>query len=187
MNDRNNLTNQYRKALEEIARTAGETDDKRNYSAAGHLAAVGIARDALSDLSPEPTYKRGTLGTAHAYDADGNEVPVPEGMAAAISKDIAGSMREPEAPLQTRTMSQYKLDAPYTGELEALLREVLEADDKNVDTATTLPDGLTDRIRAVVNRPVAQDPRNASLTVQEVEQGYSWPSNPPPNRPAEPV
>lgn len=34
--------------------------------------------------------------------------------------------------------------------LQALLREVITADDSNVDTATTLPDDLMDRIRAAV-------------------------------------
>lgn len=43
-------------------------------------------------------------------------------------------------------------DAVETDAILGLLREVLAADDQNVDTATTLPDDLMDRIRAVVNR-----------------------------------
>lgn len=42
--------------------------------------------------------------------------------------------------------------AEPTADLAGLLREVLKADDSNVDTATTLPDDLTDRIRSALNR-----------------------------------
>jgi len=39
-------------------------------------------------------------------------------------------------------------------DLADLLREVVAADDSNVDTATTLPDELMDRIRAALSRQV---------------------------------
>ena len=49
------LTNEkiYREALEQIVRTAGD-EQRREYSAAGHLNAICLARDAIADASAEP-------------------------------------------------------------------------------------------------------------------------------------
>lgn len=46
-------------------------------------------------------------------------------------------------------LKRVKPDEP-TADFQGLLREVLAADDANVDTATTLPYNLTERIRTAV-------------------------------------
>lgn len=72
-------------------------------------------------------------------------------------RDIANTaVNDPLGEAGAMYQAEKRLRAAFTVEPEAdlkgLLREVLFADDQNVDTATTLPDDLMDRIRSVLNR-----------------------------------